>query len=94
MVLYGERGAKERHDAVARRLVHRSFKAVDGIHHLHQDRVHKRVRFLRILARDERHRSLCIGKEKSDQLALALERGTAREDARGEMRWYLGFRGE
>ena len=31
MVLYGKRGAKERHDTVARRLVHRSFKAVNDI---------------------------------------------------------------
>ena len=93
MVFQRERGAKESHDAVAGHLVHRPFKAVNGIHHLEKDGVEKRVRFLRVPARDEFHRSLEIGKQDGDQLALALEGCAAGEDALGEMRRCIGISG-
>jgi hypothetical protein len=94
VVLYGERGAEERHDAVARSLVHSSFKAVNGIHHL------RRIGSISAWASSGSLPAMSAidplrsAKRTGDQLALALERGTARKDAFGEMRWWVGLSGE
>ena len=38
VIFVGNRGAKQRHDAVAQHLVHRALKAVHGVHHVVQGR--------------------------------------------------------
>jgi hypothetical protein len=48
MVLMGERGAEERHDAVASHFVHRAFVVMDGFHHPLDHRVEKFACLLRI----------------------------------------------
>ena len=48
MVFVGERGAEQRHDAVAHHLIHRALEMMHGLHHPFQDRVKQLARHLRI----------------------------------------------
>ena len=75
MVLVGERGAEQRHDAVAHHLVDGALVAVDGLHHALEDRVEELAGLLGIAVGEQLHRALEIGEEHGDLLALALERG-------------------
>jgi hypothetical protein len=86
VILQRERRAKEGHDPVACRLVHRSLETVNRIEHLEKDRIEERMSLLRILAREKFHRALDVRKQDGDQLALTFERCAAGEDALREMR--------
>ena len=77
VVLMGERGAKERHDAIAHDLVDGAFIAMHRLHHALQDGVEQLPGLLRVAVGQEFHRALEIRKQHGDLLALAFE-GTAR----------------
>jgi len=71
VVLVGEGGAEERHDPVAHHLVHRALVVVDRVHHALEHRIEELPRFLGVSVGQKLHRSLEVGEEHGDQLALA-----------------------
>jgi len=85
VVLVGERRAEERHDPIAHDLVHRALVAVHGFHHPLENRVEELARFLGVPVGEQLHRSLEVGEEDGDLLALALEGGARGQDLVGEM---------
>ena len=85
MVLVGERGSEESHDAVAHDLIHRALKAMDRVHHSLEYRVEDSPRLFGIPVRQELHRALHVGEEDGDLLALTFEGGARMEDALGEV---------
>jgi len=87
MVLVGQRRAEERHDPVAHDLVHGPLVAVDGLHHVFQDRVEEFARFLRVTVGQKLHRALEVGEKHRDLLALALEGSLRGENLLREVPW-------
>ena len=55
MVLVGERGAKQRHDAVPHHLVDRALVPVNGLHHVFEDRVEQLPGFLGVAISQQLH---------------------------------------
>ena len=76
MVFMGQRGPKQRHDAVAHDLVHRALVAVHGGHHALQHRVEELAGLFGIAVGQQLHRAFEVGKQHRDLLALAFQ-GTA-----------------
>jgi hypothetical protein len=74
VVLVGNWGPEERHDAVAHHLVYRAFVAVDGLHHVFEHRIKDLAGLLRISVGQQPHRALEVGEQDRDLLALALQR--------------------
>ena len=74
VILVGERGTEQRHDAVAHHLVDRALVAVHRLHHALEHRVEDLARLLRIAVGQQFHGALEIGEEHRDLLALAFER--------------------
>jgi hypothetical protein len=60
VILVGQRGAEEGHDAVAHHLVHGALVAVDGLHHPLQDRVEELPRFFGVTVGEKLHRALQV----------------------------------
>ena len=87
MILMGEGGAEEGHDAVAHHLIDGAFVAVDCLHHPLQDRVEDLASLLRVAVGEQLHRALEIGEEHGDLLALALQGGLGGEDLLREVPW-------
>src|SRR5262245_42818944 len=85
MVLVCNGGAEERHNTVPPNLVHRTFVAVDRLHHSHDDRVEELAGLLRIAVGKQLHGTLEIGEEDRDLLALTLERAFGGENLFGEV---------
>ena len=85
VILVRKRRAEERHDPVAHHLVHRALVAMHRVHHVREDGIENLARFLGIAVGEQLHRSLQVGEEDGDQLALALQRRFGREDAIREM---------
>ena len=85
VILVGQRGAEEGHDAVAHDLIHGAFVAMDGVHHSLEHRVEDSPRLLGIPVGQELHRALHVGEEDGDLLALTFQGGARVEDARGEV---------
>jgi hypothetical protein len=71
MVLVGEGCTEEGHDPVAHDLVHRALVAVDGLHHVLEDGIEELPRLLGITVGEQLHRTLEVGEEDGDLLALA-----------------------
>jgi len=92
VILVGQRRAEQRHDAVAHDLVHRALVAVDGLHHVLEDRIENLARLLRIAVGEQLHRALEVGEQHGHLLPLALERGLGRQDAFGEVPRRVGLR--
>ena len=57
MILMGEGGAEEGHDAIPHDLVHRAFVAVDGVHHAFEDGIEDLARLLGVAVGEQLHRS-------------------------------------
>ena len=85
VVLVRERRAEQRHDAVARVLVHRPFEAVHAVGEDGEEPIHDAVPVLGVDLLGERHRALHVGEEDGHLLALALHRRARRQDPLGEM---------
>ena len=85
VVLVGERGAEEGHDAISQHLVHGALVLVNGVHHEREDRVEKGARLLGIPVGEQLGRALEVGEEHGDLLALSFHRGPAGEDLLGDV---------
>jgi hypothetical protein len=92
VILARDRSAKERHDPVAHHLVDGALVAVDGLHHVLEDRVEQFARFLRVAVGQQLHRALQIGEEDRHLLTLALKRRLRGEDPLGEVFRGVGLR--
>ena len=76
VVFVGNRGAKQREDAVAQRLRHIALVAVHRFHHEPQSGIDNVPSFFRVEVFQQRHRPLDVGKQRRDGLTLAV-RGAA-----------------
>src|SRR5215469_18682153 len=74
MVLVGDRRAEDREDAVAGALHDVTVVAPDRVDHQPERRIDNRSRFFGIEVLLQLGRSLDIGEQRSDGLALALDR--------------------
>jgi hypothetical protein len=92
VVLVGDGGAEERHDAVAHHLVDRALVAVDGLHHPLENGVQQLARLLGVTVGQKLHGALQVGEEHGDLFALALERALRRQDLLGEVLGSVGVR--
>ena len=92
MVLVGDRGAEERHDAVAGVLVDGPLVAVDAVGEDPEEAIEEAMPFLGIDALGELHRARDVGEEDGDRLALALERALGGEDLLDEVARRVGAR--
>ena len=77
MVLVRQRGAKQRHDAVAHHLVDGALVAVDGFHHPLEDRVEEAACLFGVAISEQLHGALEVGEQHRDQLAFALQAAIA-----------------
>jgi hypothetical protein len=85
MLFVRDRGAEERHDAVAEELVHRALVAVDLVQHQLERLVHQHVGVLGVELRGQRREARDVGEQDRHLLALSLERASGREDLVGEV---------
>jgi hypothetical protein len=90
VVLVGDGGAEQRHDAVAHDLVHGPLVAVDGLDHAFEDGVQELPRLLGVTVGEQFHGALEIGEEDRYLLAFALEGRLRGDDFLGEMLRYIG----
>jgi hypothetical protein len=77
MVFMGNRRTEQRHDAVAGVLVHRAFEAVHAFGQDGEETFEDLVPFLGVELFGEFHRTLHVGEQHGDLLALAFQ-GRAR----------------
>jgi hypothetical protein len=75
MVLVGNGCAEQRHDAVTHDLVDRALVAVDGLHHVLEDRIEDLPRLFGIAISEQLHRTLEVGEEHCHLFALAFQGG-------------------
>lgn len=73
MVLVGQWGAEEGHDAVPGELIYGAFVAVDFVHEYLEAAFHDLVDFLRVQLLGDRGVAGNVGKEDRHQLALAFQ---------------------
>jgi hypothetical protein len=85
VILMGNRCAEERHDAVARVLVHRALEAVDAVRENLEEAVQDAVPCFGIDLLGEIQRSLHVGEEDGHLLALAFQGALGGEDLLGEV---------
>jgi hypothetical protein len=84
VILVGNRGAKERHNAVALHLVHGAFIAVYCIYHGLQGGIQELLSDFRIKTADEIQRVFDMRKEYRDVLALAFQGRARHADLLGQ----------
>src|SRR3989441_4442855 len=92
VILVGDRGAEERHDAVAGVLVDGPLVAVDTVREDPEEAIEEAMPFLGIDALGELHRAREIGEEDGDRLALAFEGALPGEDLLDEVARCVGAR--
>ena len=85
MILVGNRGAEQRHDAVAQDLVDDPFEVMHGLDHQVEDRVEDLTRVLGVESREQLHRPSDVREEDRHLLALALDGRSRLEDLLDEM---------
>ena len=93
MVFVRDRRAEQRHDAVARVLVHRSLEAVDTFGQDREEALQDRVPDLGVQPLRQIHRALHVREQHRDLLALPLESGPRLEDLVGEVLGGVGAGG-
>ena len=81
VVFVGDRGAEERHDAIAGVLVDGSLVSVHAVREDPEQAIEQAMPFLGIDALRELHRAHDVGEEHGDQLALAPERALRRPES-------------
>ena len=87
----GHRRTEEGHDPVAHHLVDRALITVDGLHHPFEHRVEELARLLGVAVGQQLHRSLQVGKQDGDLLALAFESCFGRQNALRKMLGRVGL---
>src|SRR4029450_5697354 len=92
VVLMSDRGAKQRHNAIAHDLVHGALIAVHGFHHALQDRIEELPGLLRVTVGQQLHGTLQVCEEHGNLLALAFQGRTRGEDLFGEVARRVGLR--
>src|SRR3989441_4705228 len=92
VVLVGDRGAEERHDAVAGVLVDRPLVVVDAVREDPEEAIEEAMPLLGIDTLSELHRARDVGEEDGDGLALALERALGGENLLDEVARRVGAR--
>jgi hypothetical protein len=92
VVLVGERGAEERHRAVAGELVDGPLEAVDALADQAVEAVHDLAPHLAVDALGEIHRALHVGEQDRHLLALAAQRRRRGGDPVGEVRGRVAAR--
>ena len=85
MILSRDRSSKERHNSVAKRLVHEAIVTMDRIHQTFEDRTENLERFLRIELIDQGRRIADIRKNDRNVFALAQHCTTGTQDAFGKI---------
>jgi hypothetical protein len=75
VVLMGDRGAEERHDAITHDLIDGAFVKVNRLHHLLDDWIEKALRIFRIPGCNQLRGPLQVGEEHRHMLTLAFESG-------------------
>ncbi len=90
VILVGERGAEEGHDAVSHHLVHGALVDADGIHHGLENGIQQLPRLLGVAACEQLHCSLEMGEENRDLLPLALKGALRGGDRFDEMLGGIG----
>ena len=90
MVFMRERGAEQRHDAIAHDLVHRALVPMHGRHHPFQHRIEELPGLFRITVGQQFHRALEVRKEHGDLLAFAFQGAAGGENLLGQIGWGVG----
>jgi hypothetical protein len=85
MVLMGDGGPKQRHNAITQHLVDGPLEAMHGVHQAFEDRVEELAGFLGVALGKQLHGTLQVGEEDGDLLALPLEGAPGREDLFGQV---------
>ena len=85
VVLVGDRGAEQRHDAVAGELVDRALEAVDALAEDREEALHDLPPLLGVASLGELHRAHHVGEQHRHLLALALQGALAGADLLGEV---------
>jgi hypothetical protein len=85
VVLMGDRGPKQRHDAVAHDLVDGALIAVHGVHQALQDRIEELSGLLRVTVGQELHGALQVREQHGHLLALAFQGSLRLEDLLGQV---------
>jgi hypothetical protein len=85
VVLMGERRTEQRHDPVAHDLVDSTLVVVHCFHHAFEHRVEDLARLFRVALREQFHRTLQIGEQHSDLLALTFNRFFGEQHALGKV---------
>jgi hypothetical protein len=91
VVLVGHRRPEEGHDPIAHHLVDSALVVMNGFHHAFEHRVENLAGLLGVPVGQELHRTLEVGEEHGDLLALAFEGGLRGQDAFGEMLGRVGL---
>ena len=95
MVLVRDRRAEQREDAVAGGLCDVTAVAMDRVHHQLERGIDNRARLLGVEVLDQLHRTLDVGEQRGDGLALALDRlqrAILRRDTNAEdIRWRRSY---
>ena len=92
VVLVGDRGAKQGHNAIAQHLVHRALEAVHRVHHVVQSRVEELLGGFGVETANQLGRVFEVGKQHRHLLALAFQGVPGSQDLLGEMRRDRGNR--
>jgi hypothetical protein len=88
----GDRGAKQRHNAIAHDLVHRALITVHSFHHALQDRIEELPGLLGVTVGQQLHGALQVSEEHGHLLALAFQGSLRLEDLLGQVPWRVGLR--
>lgn len=92
VVLVGDRGAEERHDAIAGVLIDGALVSVNAVRQDPEQAIEQAMPFFGIEAFRQLHRAHDVGEQDGDQLALAAERALRGEDLLDEMPRRVGAR--
>ena len=91
VVLVGDRRPEQGHDAVAQHLVHDALVTVHRGHHGADRGIQDLASVLGVQGLDQGERTLDVGEQHGDLLALALEGGARAEDALGQIAGGVGL---
>jgi hypothetical protein len=86
-----QRRTEQGHDPVAHDLVDGPLIAVDGLHHVFEDRVEQLASLFRIAVGEQLHRALQVCEEDRDLLALTFQCGLGGEDLLDQMFGSIGL---
>jgi hypothetical protein len=85
MIFMRQRGAEQRHDAVAHDLIHGALVLMNRGHHPLKHRVEELARLLGIAIGQQLHGAFQIGKQDRDLFAFTFEGGLGGEDFLGQI---------